>query len=249
LDTDNRVLETNEQDNAVTVTGQVLPPQIRPRLQGEIAHHWQWLNRPTIPVTLTQEITQSMAEIKTLLLQAYQYPPNGSPDNQILRKVYEAKMNVVSLAKLQELSLPSWLEPGPVMVKLWGVSLAGAMSVEPVTLSFNYTPPHAALELGQSHYFLLNGRSGDKFKLDLLVEPGEDANLFVWLPLKYSRPAWQAINLGNDTLNLNPIPYTGQYLVAVQGANQTHYQLIVTKNGVVQGGTPPKHLYLPLIRR
>ncbi len=252
VDSDNRIMEQNEADNIETLTAEVLPEQARPMLTGQVSQNWQWAVNPSILLELApKNATVSSVFPTSYLVQISQYQADTLPFAQVPRQVYEGKVSVNETLANQSirLALPNSLKPGPVFLKIWAVSAVGALSVDPVDLTFNAIPTNTPLNSGKEHYFLFEAKSGDIIKINLDVPDNEDANMFVWLPFKYGAPTWQAINLGDDSLTLNPIPYSGQYLLSVRGETNTHYSLTVWKNGHLEGEaiSPSQKVYLPII--
>jgi len=245
VDADNRILEQDETDNIANLNTEILPKQNRPTLTGQVAQGWQWVSTKAVPIELVQTSGQVTATVTDILVQLYQYESGITPLVQSPEKRYEHKYKAVNLNSLT-VTLPPIIQPGTVIAYLWGITADGAMSIEPVVLSFNYAPTQTSLSPGNEHYYTFSANSGEQYQFLVAVGTQQDANLFAWLPHQYQTPTWQAIDQGDDTLTLNPIPYAGSYLLSVRGETGGAYTLTVYRNGKLEGTVQSAH-YLPLI--
>lgn len=248
VDSDDRVLETDELDNRQALTAEILPKQARPVIQGRMQQGWQWVSQRNLWLELNQPDRQA-TPVETLLVQGYQYQAGLTPRARLPSKVYEQTLpQPVPPNGLVALTLPPLINPGPITLIIWGISAKQAMSVAPVVIQFNYAPENRILQAGQSQYFLVDAQAGERFEFELSVAANQDANLFAWLPFQFTVPTWRAVQWGNDRLVINPIPFDGQYLISLRSETTTNYRLQVKRNGQLEGQLPPSTIYLPLVR-
>jgi hypothetical protein len=230
VDPNDQILETNEGDNAVTRSDQVLTwTGPRPVVTATVSGGLQLVVSNT--VALEVQSSQSPA---ALFIQVYQYPATLTPTAQVVSPtpVYlKTFTNITLPLSAWPFTIPAaTLHPGPVVVHIWGVTSNGP-SDSPAIVTFNYAPPAASLAAGAAHYFLLNLNQDDTAHLDLTANSG-DPNLFGWRPYNYGTPNWQGTAVGSDSLDIASAPFTGQYLFEIYGQTAGSYTLAFTRNGV-----------------
>jgi hypothetical protein len=252
VDPNDQILETNENDNAVTRSDQVLTwTPSRPVVTATVSGGLQWVVSNT--VALDVQSSQSPAD---LVIQVYQYPATLTPTVQAVSPapVYLKTVSHVTLPlSAWNFTIPAaTLRPGPVVLHIWGATSNGP-SVSPAIVTFNYAPPATPLGTGAAHYFLLNLNQNDTVHFNLTANSG-DPNLFGWRPANYGAPNWQGTAVGSDSLDIAPAPFTGEYLFEVYGQTAGSYTLAFTRNDApglrhtASTGDPNPAAYLPTMR-
>ncbi|MBN1889580.1 MAG: hypothetical protein JW850_16410 [Thermoflexales bacterium] len=229
VDPDDRVVETDEEDNVWTIVDDVWSASWpRPILTASTSSQQQWLATIQPSLELAQDpSTWPLAQ--SLAIQVYQYTTSTQVatahllGEQIWHKI------ALPLSPFT-LTLPLTTAPGPLVLHIWGWS-AGGWSQRPAVVEFNYVPPATPILSGTQHTYLMELERGDDLTLALDVATGGDANLFVWDPYTGDSPAWQAVKAGDDVLTIDPAPFEGRYILGVYGQTSATYTLTVVHDG------------------
>jgi hypothetical protein len=236
IDPQGQIIEPNESNNVKTMTGSVAPtlPDPRPIISGNVVNNLQWIAQTAVPVRIIQNPSTTSAPVQQLTVQVYQYRQNENPYSYIPVKRSEQTIDVSNLTSIP-ISLPSNIEPGPVVLHIWGYS-TGGISVDAAVIRFNYAPANVSLPVSKIHYYLWYGKTQAAFQLSLDVPNNANADLVAWYPVHYAEPNIELTNSGDKTLLLNPLPFSGRYIFGVVGSTSptTSYTL----SGVPNGAAP-----------
>jgi hypothetical protein len=228
VDPDDRVVETDEGDNAWTMVDNIWSASWpHPILTASLSSQGQWLATMQPGLELAQD-PSTWPSAQSLAIQVYQYTGTHVATAHLLDE--QIWHGITLPLNPFTATLPVTTVPGPLVLHIWGWS-AGGWSQRPAVVEFNYAPSATPLLSGAQHNYLLELERGDNLTLALDVATGGDANLFVWDPYTGDSPAWQAVNPGDDVLTISPVPFEGQYILGVYGQTSATYTLTVIHNG------------------
>ena len=231
VDADNRFVEQNEGNNAGSHRDLVLDLDA-PAIEATVDGNPQWVTTLNATLDITQ--TLGMAPASTIIAQIYGYTDGSSPNAHVPQLLDTQTLSGLSLPQQNyQLTLPANLKAGHVVVHFWGTS-TGGVSSEPAIVVFNYVPADTVLDDDEIHYFLVQAEAGDSLQLDLAMNNG-DGHLYVWQPHTYGAPDYV---VGAGSLTIDPAPFTGEYLIAVEGTqDSSSYTLTASRNGQVAGSS------------
>ncbi len=227
IDSDDRVAETNEQNNLLVFKGEVVNRPPLPLIQASTAQ--RLLSTRTLVLQITQN-QATLPAINRIIVQVYQYA-QATP-GEPLRPVLRGRLFIpVSSLPDVALTLPPSVEPGALMLHIWGVSPAGR-STEPALLRLNYAPPNVALAPGAQDVYQFFLQRGDSASFSLAVQQG-NADLALWEPFVDEPPTQQSAQAGGDSVIIDQVPLSGPFTLVVQGDvnSSSSYTLSVLRNG------------------
>ncbi|MGB0385105.1 MAG: CARDB domain-containing protein [Ardenticatenaceae bacterium] len=235
VDADNRISETNENNNTDTLTDIVWPPSDRrPIITATVTNDLQWMPNNVVDLDIVQASETNPPSVGVLTIQLYEYQPGDNPNIQVPVNTHTETISNVPLPWSSDpFTLPAGLNPGPIVLHVWAHS-AGGWSPMPDVVKFNYNPPNTTLAEGEEQYFRFHALRNDTLQMDLNLSSGDDANLFVWDPYNYGSPTWLRTNIGDDDLD-ESMPANGEYVVTVYGETTSTYTLDVTRNAIPGG--------------
>ncbi len=230
VDADDRIIETIETNNQVTKHLNIISSSgSPPTIEASFVTDFQWTPLDSVAIEVNQLDISS--PVDTITAQVYTYRPGTIPNTQIPQITEIHKFNDIALPDQIDIPIPKGLKSGPLLISLLASGPDG-VTLAPVNLEFNYIPPHQ-LNYQQEDYFLIKADANDTLKFDVKVPPGQNANIFVWDPISFGPPTWQATVIGDDQLNI-VAPLPGQYIIGVrsESLSGTFYTLTASRNGV-----------------
>ncbi len=226
-DSGQHVQESNENNNLLSRSISISPsiPR-RPILNASTLNNLQLSNSPTLTLNVQQQ-TNSGKPISSLIIQAYQYQGSAAnPRLQIPVLRSTTSINQLSLPTVQ-LSLAG-LEPGAVVLYVWGASSNGA-SLIPAIIRTNYAPLPATINQTQKHIFRFTLKRDQVQAFRLQSQQG-NSNLHAWEPHIWTAPTQQSTSNGIDLISYNSTPLAGEYIVQVSSSDSSRYLFTAIPN-------------------
>lgn len=202
VDIDDRIQENNEADNTATHTDNAVnraPFNLSVTMHDDL----QWVQSNVVEL----DVISSTSSVDTLIFQLYEYQAGDNPNSQI-PVLTQQWFEFNPATPLYQMILPAGVNPGHLVVHVWGVS-GGRLSQSAEILHFNYAPPGSTLASGESTYYRFNAEAGDNVSISL----SGSVVTRIWQPNNY----WTAQQLtGSGSIPYNPAT-AGSYLVEVAG--------------------------------
>ncbi|MGB0383990.1 MAG: FG-GAP-like repeat-containing protein [Ardenticatenaceae bacterium] len=227
VDADDRVEETEENDNRTSHSDRVLEPLTAPRpaIEANLSGGTQWISDRQVILETSQLANTISAPVGTLKIDSYQYQAGDDPNTHLPVKIDQQRFRKLMLPLSDfPIRLPPETEVGPLVLHVWAVSRGGP-STHPQVINVNYLPSNHPIAANETQYFAFYASRGESLQIDLDVGENEDANLFIWDPYDYNTPLWRATNLGDDVISIDALPADGRYVVAVHGETSSRYTL------------------------
>ncbi|MEZ4707558.1 MAG: hypothetical protein R3A44_10145 [Caldilineaceae bacterium] len=200
-----------------------------------------FFERPTITATADDQIIRSditnisvqkddeTDAIKEAEVQVYQYVVR---DQQVLTATQLITVRVPLSIPTRDTSIHTIpitltdLQPGPVEVHVWGIN-SGNLTAGPGIAKFNYAPLNTPINQNERHYFLYEANKNDllEFKVDTIGN--EEAKQYGWVEESFWEEDYRRTSPAANIMAITPVPYTGTYLIAVQGSAVSTYTLSV----------------------
>ena len=245
LDSDDRIIEQNEGDNLLTMTGSVIETTVRPDVafvfDGDIISETRPITTDVVPVV----------QVDRLWLRVYQFESDIA-DSPILSPTVRWSGMLEFNGSDFDFSPDLFdLEPGAVEVHIWsGTTADGIQSVEPRILRFNYNQRNTLIETDEQHVYWTRLKRGEQFAAK--IETSAELNFYIWHQWNHWQPNQAFVVNGTHTSNLTA-PFSGTYLIGVENVGCTdevciaqtlavpHYTLFMDKHASLERaatGTP-----------
>ena len=233
IDPDNLIIESFEDNNVISRTITVLPPNL-----DIIAPHVDSFSiNDGAPRTSSRDVTLDTTAsdpspgtgVASLFYIEYEYSQGAGlwvPSQTSGWLEYDSA----------RINYPWQLLPsiGMKYLQAWAADNAGNISTYPYKDFINYNPATCSVAQGQSQMYRYQLSAGQRFRVK--VEPiSGDPELYVWAPDHATRPPWVSnLYIGTDEVDFTT-PIDGVYQVEVYGYTAATYLLTVevTSSGLV----------------
>ncbi len=224
IDPSNTVAETNENNNVVHRTVEVLVPAA-----DEVAPHVDnfTINNGATSTTERQVLLNTTASdpppgtVTALLFMEYEYSQGAG--QWTLANVSDWVAYETARTNYPWTLLPSI---GMHYLQVWATDSAGNISLFPYTAFITYNPPTHRVGADQVRIYRYTFAAGEQVTVRVQPNSG-DPDLYVWAPDHATRPAWVS-NLATGVDDVSFVaPVAGIYQVEVYGYSTAEYQLVV----------------------